>query len=49
MRQRRLREGRGEDEDYERDDLVVDVADALTLHQQVQWDRCERLATPANR
>ena len=35
--------------DYERDDLVVDVADALTLHQEVQWDRCERLATPANR
>ena len=28
-------------------DLVVDVADALTLHQEVQWDRCERLATPA--
>ena len=35
--------------DYDRDDLVVDVADALTLHQEVQWDRCERLATPANR
>ena len=34
---------------YERDDLVVDVADALTLHQNVRWDRCERLATPANR
>ena len=35
--------------DYDRDDLVVDVADALTLHHEVQWDRCERLATPANR
>ena len=35
--------------DYERDDLIVDVADALTLHQEVQWDRCQRLATPANR
>ena len=32
-----------------RDDLVVDVADALTLDQRVQWDRCARLATPANR
>ena len=35
--------------DYERDDLVVDVADALTRDQPVSWDRCERLATPANR
>ncbi len=35
--------------DYDQDDLVVDVADALTLRQEVQWDRCERLATPANR
>ena len=35
--------------DYERDDLVVGVADALTLQRRVQWDRCERLATPANR
>ena len=35
--------------DYERDDLVVGVADALTLHRRVHWDRCERLATPANR
>ena len=35
--------------DFNRDDLVVDVADALTLDQKVQWDRCERLATPANR
>ena len=35
--------------DYERDDLVVDVADALTLGQKVPWERCDRLATPANR
>ena len=35
--------------DYDRDDLVADAADALTLDQRVQWDRCERLATPANR
>ena len=34
---------------YERDDLVVDVADAITLEQKLEWDRCERLATPANR
>ena len=32
-----------------RDDVVVDVAEALTLNQDVQWDRCERLATPASR
>ena len=35
--------------DHDQDNLVVDVAGALTLHQEVQWDRCERLATPANR
>ena len=35
--------------DYDQDHLLVDVADALTLHREVQWDRCERLATPANR
>ena len=35
--------------DYDRDDLVADAADALTLDQRVQWDRCERLATPADR
>ncbi len=32
-----------------RDDLVVDVADAVTLNQRVQWDRCARLAAPADR
>ncbi len=32
-----------------RDDLVVDVADALSLNQRVQWEQCERRATPANR
>ena len=35
--------------DYDQDHLLLDVADALTLHREVQWDRCERLATPANR
>ncbi len=33
----------------ERDDVVEDVADALTLNQEVQWERCEKLATPAER
>ncbi len=32
-----------------RDDLVVDVADALSLNRRVQWERCEKRATPANR
>ena len=32
-----------------RDDVVVDVAEALTLNQDVHWDRCARLATPASR
>ncbi len=32
----------------ERDRLVVDVADALTLNQDVDWDRCAREATPAS-
>ena len=32
-----------------RDDVVVEVAEALTLNQDVQWDRCARLATPASR
>ena len=31
------------------DDIVVDAADAVTLNQEVQWDRCARLATPAGR
>ena len=33
----------------DRDDLVGDVADALTLAQQVQWERCARLAAGAER
>ena len=32
-----------------RDDIVDDVADALTLNQEIQWERCEKLATPADR
>ena len=31
----------------DRDDLVGDVADALSLDQQVQWERCARLAAGA--
>ena len=37
------------DEHQDRDDLVGDVADALTLDQQVQWERCARLAAGADR
>ena len=33
----------------DRDDLVGDVADALTLDQPVQWERCARLAAGAER
>ena len=33
----------------DRDDLVGEVADALTLDQQVQWERCARLAAGADR
>ena len=33
----------------DRDDLVGDVADALTLDQQVQWERCARLAAGGDR
>ena len=33
----------------DRDDLVGDVADALSLDQQVQWERCARLAGGAER
>ena len=33
----------------DRDDLVGDVADALTLDQQVQWERCARLAAGTER
>ena len=36
-------------DDGERNDLVAEVADALTLDQDVDWDRCRRQATPANR
>ena len=32
----------------DRDDLVGDVADALTLDQKVQWERCARLAAGAD-
>ena len=33
----------------DRDDLVGDVADALTLDQKVQWERCASLAAGADR
>ena len=32
----------------QRDDLVGEVADALTLDQDIDWDRCRRQATPAD-
>ena len=32
-----------------RDRVVVEVADALTLDQDVDWDRCAREAAPASR
>ncbi len=31
------------------DDIVVDAADAVTLNQDVEWERCERLAAPSSR
>jgi len=37
------------DSSDKRGDLVTDVADALTRNQEVQWEGCGRLATPANR
>ena len=37
------------DSSDKRDDLVADVADALARNQEVQWERCARLASPANR
>ena len=37
------------DSSDKRGDLVTDVADALTRNQEVQWEGCARLATPANR
>lgn len=30
-------------------DVVGDAVDAVTLNQDVQWERCERLVTPAER
>ena len=30
-------------------DVVVDAADAVTLNQDVEWERCARLAAPASR
>ena len=30
-------------------DIVVDAADAVTLNQDVEWERCARLAPPARR
>ncbi|MDE2928078.1 MAG: hypothetical protein OXT71_16915 [Acidobacteriota bacterium] len=35
--------------DKNRNDLIADVADALTLDHDVQWDRCLELAEPADR
>ena len=35
--------------DDDRDSLVAEVADALALRQDVDWDRCARLATRSNR
>ena len=35
--------------DDDRDSLVEEVADALTLGQDVEWDRCARMATPSSR
>ncbi len=35
--------------DKDRNDLIADVADALTLDHDVQWDRCAELAVPADR
>ena len=37
------------DNDEGHDDLIDDVADALTLRQDVDWERCARLVTPSNR
>ncbi|MCY4661120.1 MAG: serine/threonine-protein kinase [Acidobacteria bacterium] len=33
----------------DRDDVLLDVADALSLNQRVEWKRCEKLATPSGR
>ena len=37
------------DSSDKRGDILTDVADALTRNQEVQWEGCARLATPANR
>lgn len=37
------------DSSGKRDDILDDVADALTRNQEVEWERCARLATPDNR
>lgn len=37
------------DSSDKRGDIVTDVADALTRNQEVQWEGCARLTTPANR
>ena len=37
------------DNDEGHDDLIDDVADALTLRQDVDWERCARLVMPSNR
>ena len=37
------------DSSDKRDDLVTDVADALTRNQEIEWERCAILATPDNR
>ena len=31
------------------DDVLLDVADALSLNQRVEWERCQKLATPSGR
>ncbi len=33
----------------DRDDVLLDVADALSLNQRVEWERCEKLVAPADR
>ena len=37
------------DSSDKRDDLVADVADALTRNQEVEWERCASLSTSDNR
>lgn len=33
----------------DRNEFIADVADALTLDDDVQWDRCAEIAAPADR